>query len=123
MTDLNKKANYISAIVLGLLWLILEVLPIDYPLIKLVARSLVVFTAVLGYVAFKKKEPWNLISWLWSTFFLPLFSAEILISVCLGLFVSVETIAVWGIPIFLSLMPLTLWGMMRWFRSVFVEAT
>ena len=121
MTDLNKKANYISAIVLGLLWLVLELLPMDSP-IKLVARSLVVFTAVLGYVAYEKKEPWNLIFWLWSAFFLPLFSIQFLTVVFLGFFVSVEIIAVWGIPIFLSLMPSTLWVMMKWFKGVFADA-
>lgn len=121
MTDLNRKANYISAIALGLFWLILEVFPIDYPLAKLVVRSLAVLTALLGFIALAKKGPWSLVSWLWSAFFLPLFSIEFLTMVFLGFFVSVEIIAVWGFPIFLSLMPPTLWGMMKWFRSVFAE--
>lgn len=121
MSDLNSKAKAISTIVFSVIALLFLLFPVNYILIKVVVGFLAVFTYILHFIALKKKGLWNLFSWIWSAFFLPLFSAEMLVMGYISQFVSVETIAVWGLPIFLSLIPSTLWVLMKWFRSTFSE--
>ena len=121
MQDLRPKAEAIAKIVFVLTGLLLLVFSVDYVLIKVVMSSLAVFTYVLLFVAIKKKGPWELVFWIWSVFFLPLFSAEMLIMGFLGRFFSVEAITVWGIPVYLSVLPLILWFLMTSFKRVFAE--
>jgi hypothetical protein len=117
MTDLNSKARAISTVVFGLTALILHIVPVISILINAIVDSLVVFSAILYLLALEKKGYWIFLNWIWSAFFLPLASTELLVMAFLSL-MSAETIAVWGLGIYLSLLPIILWVMSKYFKEV-----
>lgn len=120
MRDLISKAVAISAVIFCLMWTLVEIFPMGY-LIKVALRALALTTGVLYLMARMKNGFWISISWLWSAFFLPVFSIEILMIGYLYQFVSVEIIMAWGVPVFLGMLPLIIWIMMKHFRSVILE--
>lgn len=121
MSDLNSKTKAVSEIVFGVIALLFLLLPNKYIIIQVMICFLALFTAILHFIALKRKGLWNLFSWVWSAFFLPLLSIEILAMGYIGQFFSAETIGVWGLPVFLSLiLPIT-WVLMKYFRTVFSE--
>ena len=85
-------------------------------LIKVVVGILTVFTPMIKLVASKKGMPWTLLSFLWCDFFEPLFRIQVITMGFLAL-VPVETIAVWGLPIYFALLPVTVWILKRWFTN------
>ena len=122
MSELNSKAKAISTIVFRVIALLLLAFPIENTIVKVVVYILAIFTAILHFVTMKRKGPWNFVSWVWSTFFFPACSAEILIIGYIGQFFPVETIAVWGLPICLSLLLPFALVLMKYFRFVCAES-
>ena len=106
----------IKEILFALIALLFLFAPVNF-LIKLVMGLLAVFTPMLKLITSKKEVPWTLLSFLWCDFFEPLFRIQVLAIGFLAL-VPVETIAVWGLPIYFGLIPVTVLILKRWFTSV-----
>ena len=122
MSEISSKAEAVSKIVIKVIALLLLVFPIENIIIRVAVYLLATFTAILYFVALLKKEPWDSVYWVWSAFFFPVFSAAILIVGYIGQFFSVETIAVWGLPVYLSLTLPFAWVLMKYFRIVCAES-
>lgn len=121
MQSLVSKAKAVSAVVFAVAFLAIEVVPLNLELIRITLRVLVVVSAILHFVAMKKREPWHFLSWFWSAFLLPVFLFQFLLIGYLGQYVSVEIIATWGLPTFFVLLPSILFGMFIYFNRVMAE--
>ena len=89
--------------------------PVDF-LIKFLMTVLTIFTHMLELIASKKGMPLTLLHFLWSNFLGPLFRLLVLATGFIAL-VPVETIAVWGLPIYLAILPVTVLILKRWVTS------
>ena len=90
--------------------------PVNF-LIKVVIAVLAILTPMLKLIASKRGMPWTLLHFLWCDFFEPLFRFQVLATGFLAL-VPVETIAVWGLPIYFALLPVTILILKRLFTSI-----
>lgn len=106
----------IREILFALIALLFLFAPVNV-LIKVVMSLVAVFTPMLKLVASKKGVPWTLLSFLWCDFFEPLFRFQV-IAIGLLALVPVETVAIWGIPIYFALIPVIVLILKRWLTSV-----
>jgi len=106
----------LKEIVFALVALLVLFAPIDF-LIKVVVGLLATFTPLLKLTASKKRRSWTLLSFLWCDFFEPLFRIQLIAIGFLAL-APVETITVWGIPIYLAVIPVVVLILKRWLTRV-----
>jgi len=104
-------------IVFGLIALFFLFIPVTL-LVKVIVGLLAVSTPILNLIAsIEKGLLWNALCRLWRDFFQPIFRIQMLTIGLLGL-VPVETIAVWGLPLYLSILPFIILVMKRSFITV-----
>jgi len=121
METIISKARAVSAVLFAVAFLTIELIPLTFGLIRIMLRLLAIISAILYFVAVKKREPWNFLFWFWSAFLFPVLLSQFLLMGYIGQYIPTELISTWGLPTYLMLLPFILLGMSKYFKRIMVE--